>query len=441
MTEEVEHRAFDPETATALQVCRWLRAAMLAYEAEKSRWAFEPLALRMGHRDDVAHDLFDVYETLTNQAKERWRRGVVALVSDAGIMAKSDVAVTVVDFAVLIGASEILKALSDVVVASGRSPSRRVLDRIIDAVFELTGEPGDAIACLYAASKSEEFAPESAGLVLMALCRFEPDRWLEHAKHLTPAMEALKDRLEPKSTALRHYASNVVSGVTLDQMARDWQAFVGDGKLQWLKEDVVGGDEPLVLEHDGTLSLAENPEVRVKIPATGYEELAHLVLRGIQNEHNLARSLVFGTPTVADEPMLESSGWFVGGESGASTANTMAPWSEVVQYMRRRFEVIDRDIPNVASLDWADETHLSWGEFWLAEEVAGRSDTGWTPELNELVGKNDAKRWSSFVPSGAGEELLKHSGELQIASVSVVRLEDREMDWGDGSRYQTFLKA
>lgn len=413
MTEGVEHRAFDPETATDVQVRRWLRAAMLAYEADKSRWAFEPLALRMGHRDDVAYDLFDVYEALTDPARERWRKGVVALVSDAEIMAKSDVVVTIIDFAVLIGASEILKALPDVVMASGRPLSRRVLDRIVDAVFELTGEPGDAIACLYAASNSEEFAPESAGLVLMALCRFEPDRWLEHSKHLTPAMEALRDRLDANSTALRHYASNVVSGVALDRLARDWQTFVQDGKLRWLKEHVVGGDEPLVLEHDGTLSLAANPEVRVKIqaPASGNEELAHLVLLGIQNEHNLARLVLFGTPKVADAPTLRSSGWFASGESGASTAKTMEFWSEVVQ---PPFEVTDRDIASVVSLDWEEETHLFWGEFWLAEEVAGHSDTEWTPELNELAGKNDAKRWPSFVPSIAGEE-LQHSGELQIA--------------------------
>lgn len=429
MTKEVEHRAFDPETATDLQVCRWLRSAMLAYEAEKSRWAFEPLALRMGHRDDVAHDLFDVYEPLTDSAKKRWRKGVVALASDAEVMAKPDCAVTIIDLAVLIGASEILKALPNVVMASGKPPSRRVIDRIVDAAFELAGVPGDAVACLYAASNSDEFAPESAGLVLMALCRFEPDRWLEHAKHLTPAMESLRDRLDANSTALRHYASNVVSGVALNRLAGDWQTFVQDGKLHWLQQDVVGGDEPLVLEQDGTLSLAENPERRVKIqaPATGNEELANLVVRGIQKEHNLARLVLFGTPRVASEPTLGSSGWFASGESGASTPNTMEFSSEVVQYVRPPFEVIDKDVASLASLDWEDETNLLGGEFWLAEEVAELGDTRWTPELNELAGNSDAKGPPVFVPTFVGGK-LQHSGELQIAEkrAPVLRRETAE---------------
>lgn len=415
MTEEVEHRAFDPETATDVQVCRWLRAAMLAYEAEKTRWAFEPLALRMGHRDDVAHDLFDLYEALTDQAKERWRKAVVALASDAEVMAKPDVVVTIVDFAVLIDASEILKVLPDVVMASGIPLSRRVLDRIVDAVFELTGEPEDAIACLYVASNADEFACESAGLVLMALCRFEPDRWLEHAKHLTPAMESLRDRLDANSTVLRHYASNLVSGVALERLAWDWRTLVQDDKLEWLKEVVVGGDEPLVLEQDGVLSLAENPERRVKIrePASRNEELAHLVLCGIHGDHNLVRLALFGTFEAADEPTLRSSGWFASGGTGASTANMIEFWSGGVQYLRPAFESIDKDIASVALLDWEGETHL-WDEFWFSEEVAELGNTGLTPELNELAGKNGANRWPLFVPSFAGGE-LEHSEELQIA--------------------------
>ena len=419
MIEEAERGAFDPESATDAQVRRWLGRAMLAYEADKSRWAFEPLALRMGHRDDVAYDLLGVYEALTDQARERWRKGVVALVSDSEVVAKSEVVVTIIDFAVLIGASEILKALPDVVVAAGKSRSRHVLNRVVDAVFELPGEPNDAVACLYAASNSEEFPSESAGLVLMALCRFAPDRWLEHAKHLTPVMEALRDRLDTNSTALRHYASNVVSRVTLKRLARDWPIFVLDGKLQWLKEAVVGGDEPLVLEHDGTLSLAESPEVHVKIgkPASENKKLANWVLRGIQREHNLVRSILFDTSDVAGELVLRSSGWFASGESGADTANTMGSWSEAAQYARAPLGTTNRDFSNSASLKWADETNLVGGGSWLAGRVAGLSDTEWTPKLSELLRKNDRKRWSLFVRSLAGKD-LQCSGEMQILAIT-----------------------
>lgn len=248
---------FDPHESTGVEVGRWLAAALLANETRASRWAFEPLALRMGHRDDVAHDLLGVYEELPDEAKARWREGVVAAVSDATVQASPEVAITVIDFAVLIGASEILVALPSVAAAAKNSRSERLLNRIVDAILELLGEPDIELACLYAVSDGDALPSTSAGLVLVALCRCAPDRWLEHVRRLSPAMETLANRLPPDSTALRRYAVSVVSAIGLERLARDWRAVVTESTLTWLHEALVGGDEPPVVSKGGKLALGK----------------------------------------------------------------------------------------------------------------------------------------------------------------------------------------
>ena len=264
---------FDPHESTGVEVGRWLAGALVANETRASRWAFEPLALRMGHRDDVAHDLLGVYQELPDEAKARWREGVVAAVSDATVQANPEVAITVIDFAVLIGASEILAALPSVAVAAKNSRSERLLSRIVDAILELPGEPAIELACLYAVSDGDSLPSTSAGLVLVALCRCAPDRWLEHARRLSPAMETLADGLPPDSTALRHYAASMVSAIGLERMARDWRALVAESTLTWLHAALVDGDQPPLTIKGGKLELGTDAEIQLR-PADMSNEAA-----------------------------------------------------------------------------------------------------------------------------------------------------------------------
>ena len=239
---------FDPQTADGAAVARWLHCGLVAYKEKKTRWAFGPLALHIGHRDDVAHDLLGIFETLSDEAKERWRKAVVALLSDSDIALEPETASTVIDIAVLIGADEILDVLP-AIIGEEHAPSSLFLNRVVDAVFQLSGKADSAVACLYAASGSSEFPPASAGLVLMALCRLAPDRWIDHARHLTPAIKSLgKARLDIDSATLHDYVSKVAALVTRQRLVQDWPLLKSESGLLWLRKALEHCDPSLERE-------------------------------------------------------------------------------------------------------------------------------------------------------------------------------------------------
>ena len=252
--EEMGQKVFDPENAGEAAVARWLHSGLVAYKAKKSRWVFGALALHIGHGDDVAHDLLGVFETLTDGGKQRWRKAVVALLSDSEIALDSETAVTLIDIAVLIGADEILHVLP-AVICGEHAPSSLLLNRVVDAVFELSGKPSSGVACLYAASGAAQFPATSAGLVLVALCKFEPDRWIDHARQLTPAIVSLKKGLGEDSTVLRDYTRKMVTWVTQERLARDWLDLEADRSLEWLRESLAEILDLTQLQRDTRQSL------------------------------------------------------------------------------------------------------------------------------------------------------------------------------------------
>lgn len=420
---------FDPEVATEEEVLQWLSTALSAYGRNQSRWAFGPLALRMGHRDDVAHDLLAIYDGLSEEAKERWRRAACPLVTELG--AEPELAVIALDFAALVGASNVLGALP-AIIASDSPPSRVLLNRIVDVVLELPGDSDLALSCLHAAASAPEFPPASGGLALTALCRLAPDDWIEHAELLTPAMVALVAGMDGDPKPLRHYARKLIRAVTLDGIAKRWPALKESSNLQWLYDALAGDPEPLVVEHGGALCLADAPHDFVPVAAAERDprtdDLLPAVFLGFLEagharealEGNLAEywSLRLGT--------APTTNWTSGAKVTATVSRLWARWSKALaedfatlkQHSRsandpllvRPVLLAADEVPTLMlghHAQWAgsDAIEAYWhlvlpsikGDAVTNWREAQPGDDNWTLEFSQLLATGSRKRSSSLV--------------------------------------------
>ena len=412
---------FDPQTANEVSVARWLRSGLEAYKAKNSRWVFGPLALRMGHRDDVAHDLLGIFETLSEDAKDRWRKAVVALVSALDVPLEPEIAVTVIDLAVLIGADEILDELP-AIIAAEHSPTGLLLNRVVDAVFELSGKPSSAVACLYAASGVAGFPTASAGLVLMALCRLEPNRWIDHAKHLTPAIESLRNELEADSAVLRHYARKVAAGVTWKRLARDWPAVKAERSLQWFREALAEDDDLILLERDGEPSLADVIEHRAGVTAAAWwrvkaEGFVPSIFGGTEQGQHFGRSTWSPAPVGGDHHIISMLGPSAGSLVG-DAAEAIALLSEVRQCVHGTSQMSDwQQVLDPVQRLWDQAPPRGERSRSSAGEEMGLGDADWSAKLSELPRKNVDNYSYSFITLQT-PTAPQSFGEMQIDPVA-----------------------
>ena len=382
---------------------------------------FGPLALQMGHRDDVAHDLLGIFETLTDEAKDRWRKAVVSLVSAREVAREPEIAVTVIDFAVLTGADEILDELP-AMVAAEHSPTATLLNRVVDAAFELSRNPSSAVACLYAASGAAGFPAASAGLVLMALCRLAPDRWIDHAKHLTPAIESLRNELDADSGALRHYVRKVAAGVTRERLARDWPAVEAERSLQWFREALAGDDDPILLERDGEPNLADVIEHRAGVTAAAWwrvkaEGFVPSIFGGTEQGQHFARSTWSPAPVGGDHHIISMLGHSAGSSVG-DAAEAIALLPLVTQCVHGTSQMSDwqRVLDSVQRL-WDQAPPRGERSRSSAGEEMGLGDADWNAKLSELPRKNVDNHSYSFITLQT-PTAPQSFGEMQIDPVA-----------------------
>ena len=75
MTTGQEARSFDSNQASTGAVKSWLKTALDGYfDDDSGRWAFAPLELEIGRQADLAHDLKEIYRSLSAPARSRWRQ-------------------------------------------------------------------------------------------------------------------------------------------------------------------------------------------------------------------------------------------------------------------------------------------------------------------------------------------------------------------------------
>ena len=266
MTAGVEDQPFDPRNGSSATVKLWLKTALDGYfDDDSGRWAFSPLELEIGRQADLAHDLKDIYDSLPAVAKSRWRSAVTDLLAEQGNdPERQEAAGVLIDLAVFMPAFTVLEVLPSVVANAGAPEAAQLYDRAVAAATALSCRTEAARDCLERLRTSPGFSPAYAGLIFIALCRVDPDRWPDHLRNMKPALRSLVKKLGPDSAALRWYAEDFLCAVTLAGLCRALGAFPehGEPTADWLWNQLFeGGSSLIVLDEAGNLVLREAANV------------------------------------------------------------------------------------------------------------------------------------------------------------------------------------
>ena len=208
---------FDANNADTREIARWLETALDGYiKDDMGRWAFRPLERYIGVRDDLVDDLRAIYDSLTASAQGRWRDAIRDMLAIHGRdISKRKTTRVLLTFATVIRSHEVLDVLPSIL--SG-SQDDDLLDITVEAATSLASQTEASRRCLDRIRTSPAFTSHYAGLILVALCHADPDNWLHHVKELGVAMGKLASRLDPDSTALRFYASNILNAIGLSRI-------------------------------------------------------------------------------------------------------------------------------------------------------------------------------------------------------------------------------
>lgn len=207
---------FDPNGTEAEGIRTWMQAGLDGYlKRDMGRWAFRPLERYVDVRYDLAEDLRAIYQDVEPHAQVRWRTAIRDLLAMQGCdQSKREATRVLIDFAALIRAHEVL----DVLPALVSSDPESLLDQVVGMVVALANQTDRARTCLEYIHTSPSFSPDYAGLVLVALCRADPDGWLRHVEDLAKPMNVLASQLEADSTALRSFARRILDAVSLSRL-------------------------------------------------------------------------------------------------------------------------------------------------------------------------------------------------------------------------------
>ena len=268
--------AFDANTANRQSVAQWLQTGLNSYFKDGiGRWAFRPLESHIGRQDDLAEDLRTIYNSLPADAQTRWRLAIRDLLAMHGPdISKREAVRVLIDFATLVRAHEVLEVLP-ALVANGRD--ELMFDHVVRTATALASQTEASRDCLQRICTSPKFAPDYAGLILMALCHADPNNWLTHVENLAAPMKILADRLSDGSTALRFYASTILEAISLSRITgAAANRLSRHAESQWLWSEWFEGDQSLIRHEPKTdasarLSLRVNDAVSATIdecPAT-----------------------------------------------------------------------------------------------------------------------------------------------------------------------------
>ena len=269
MTTGQEERSFDSNQASAGAVKSWLKTALDGYfDDDSGRWAFTPLELEIGRQADLAHDLKEIYRSLSAPARSRWRYAVTELLAEHGHDPRRREATGVlIDLAVLMPAYEVLEVLPGVVADAGEREAEGLYDLVVAAAVELARQTEAARSCLERLRTSPGFSPAYAGIIFIALCRVDPDGWPDHMMRMRPALQALMETLGPDSDSPRWYAESFLHAVTLARLDRNLHVFAkrGEPPDDWLWNELFKGDRSLLVLDAQNLFLRAKPAVSIPL--------------------------------------------------------------------------------------------------------------------------------------------------------------------------------
>ena len=270
-----------PDAHSVLKFKDWLRTALDAYHrAGLVRRAFRPFGAYLERHEDLAWDLYAAYRSRPAQEAGRWRQAVRDLLAEHGATPAFDAAArTLIDLATLMPAPDVLDVLPGMLRGRVGDGANRMANRVVAAAESLASRTEASLACLEAIRTSPSFASHHAGLVLTALCRVDPDGWVDHVVNLEPAMQELGARLAGDREALRQYADRILVAITLSRVtprARKRllvQLLARHGIYSnWLYGAWLVGDASLLVQSGDELWLRANPAIRVRFEDEPLEE-------------------------------------------------------------------------------------------------------------------------------------------------------------------------
>ena len=271
---------FDPNGDDTRRIAQWFEIALDGYfKDDLGRWAFRPLEQHIGICDDLADDLCAIYDSLTASAQALWRSAICDVLAFHGRdISKREAVRVLLTFAVLIRSPEVLDVLPGIL--SGQDDGE-LFDLTVEAATALASQTDASRKCLERIRTSPAFAPDYAGLILVAFCHAEPDNWLHHVKELAVPMRRLAALLSPESTALRFYARSILDAISLKRVADvNLDQLVSDSveEIDWLFREWFQDDDSLLyLRHDDAgfrLVLRTDDSIFVELECTQHMAIA-----------------------------------------------------------------------------------------------------------------------------------------------------------------------
>ena len=267
----------NPDAADVLN--SWLQTALDTYFREgRNPWAFRPFEYDIGRHDDLASGLATIYHCRPASEQARWRQVVCDLLAERGADPSWwDPADTLIDLATRMPNHAVLDVLPGLLRGFDERAAPRA-DRAIAAASALASKSPRSINCLKCMRSTSPFPTHHAGNLLAALCRADPDCWVDHLVHMEPAMRRFERQF--KSPAMmRHYANRILRAVTLQRVASDLGQLLArlsadfDSHLNWFSEVMLRGEKPLVIWHRPYLVLREDETVRGEVKSQDIELL------------------------------------------------------------------------------------------------------------------------------------------------------------------------
>ena len=449
---------FEPAEASGDAVTKFLRRALTDYSRSKSRWAFSPITLMVGHTDDLAHDLHAFLESLPLSAGERWHDALSALLRSKGAIPDEDTAILLIDLAVLAKSGQVLEILPTL--AEQEWASERLLDRIVDAVLELPMQKEASLACLKAVCNLPQFPATSAGTVLVALCHIAPDDWVQHARVLAPKMRELMHG-SADSEVLGHYAEGVLSEIQLERLGKDWHHLDGDGDLAWLKDGLLNSEDPAVdVDGDRLVSrMFEGESASIYWPVPNRwqkleDSLARLTIAFDEDRHidqaGNWRLLISGHVVHVPTELRGYSAMLTGADLLAALTNversTTSRW--LAKRASEAFESAKRDAVGQLFLEAAKtqrdklaHTRLSESpvelrrvvyslKYWRVKSDGRRalSEGDFNIDMREHVVRMPTKVWIAFGKAASAETLVETMSDAGDNVISFLGWERRRFD-------------
>jgi len=262
----------------------WLRVGLEGYFLEGgSPWSFDPLGAYIGHADNIALDIRNIYRACPAVIQAKIRVAVAHLM--AAMPAENRyyrVFEALFHIAAVLQVTEIFRVVPTCASLSAlredeKDPSSSLFATAITTVAEIAIPTEDSYRCLQDLITCRQFESAYAGLALVALCRVMPEQFPEHFAFLRGAVGRMFKEYEVDTPGKRRLAIDVFDAVPLNAFAEGFNRLslpvtADPDSDNWFLNALCSGKNSVLRYrkqgNDFYLSDVRRPEVWVRVPDT-----------------------------------------------------------------------------------------------------------------------------------------------------------------------------